>query len=322
MSRAWQLAMTMLLLVCAVGCGKNRLWQSREPLFSGRAGAAGAEASVATGGASDFQPPVIDIPDVSAAPRASTSAPSASVASPRNNPAPVVVDDARFAELQRRATDLERNNEDLHRQLAVASQQSQALKDQVSLIQNKLNETVTQLRDTQLARDEADRRAQAVLASTRKQGTRLTPNNTIKRKLEVVQLPGFDVRQDGDTIRIAIPADQLFRPASVEWVAGANTLLEQVATAVAQNYPRQQVTIEGHSDSSVIGLPAGSQQLSASQAVAVYQFLTARNLLPAKQLITMGVGPNYPRASNATAEGRSQNRRVELVIYPKEVDPR
>ena len=94
--------------------------------------------------------------------------------------------------------------------------------------------------------------------------------------------------------------------------------MSSVADAVSRSYPRQQVAIEGHTDNSVIGLPGGSQQLSASQALAVYQHFTARNRIPAKQLVTMAYGPNYPRVSNGSPEGQAKNRRIELVVYPEE----
>ncbi|MCA9177751.1 MAG: OmpA family protein [Planctomycetales bacterium] len=282
---------------------------SREPLFSGKASPAPAAAT----GAADvaLPPPTIEIPQVAV----KTDAASGTAA-----PKPtVVVDDTRFAEVQRRATDLERDNADLTQQLAVASQKTQTLQDQVSLLQAKLGETVSQLRDTQVSRDEADRRAQAILASAQKNGASFTANNSVKQSLSMIDLPGLDVRQDGDVIRIAIPSDKLFQPASVEWVAGSNTLLDQAALAISRNYPRQRVVIEAHTDSSIIGLPGGSQQLCASQALAVYQHLVARNQIPAKQLVTSALGPSFPRASNATDEGRQQNRRIELVVYPEEL---
>jgi len=58
--------------------------------------------------------------------------------------------------------------------------------------------------------------------------------------------------------------------------------------------------------------------LSASQALAVYQHLTANNRIPAKQATTMACGPNFPRVSNGNDEGRAKNRRIELVIYPEQ----
>ena len=56
------------------------------------------------------------------------------------------------------------------------------------------------------------------------------------------------------------------------------------------------------------------------QALAVFDILTRRNHLPARQLFVMGLGANHPRASNATDAGRAKNRRIELVIYPQTLD--
>lgn len=280
--------------ICAGGCGRNRTLQSQDPLLSGAPAAAAGT------------PPTVDPPNVDITmPTASAQLGQAS----QNG--------AELAQMQRQRSELEQNNETLHQQLAAAMQKQQTLEDQVKLLQGKLSETVTQLRDTQIARDEADRRAQAILASAPKPS--LTANNSVTRSLQMVEIPGVDVKQDGDVIRISLPSDRLFSPGSVQWVSGASTLLDHVASTIARSYPRQQITIEAHTDSSIIGLPGGSQQLAASQALAVFQHLTARGQLPAKQLVTMAYGPNYPRVSNATDEGRAQNRRIELVIYPEQI---
>ena len=286
-------ACAFLAVLTASGCGKNRMFQSKEPLLTGGAAPAAGP------------PPVVD-------------APSVDISIPEPGPTQLgQTSGATAAEMERLKSDLERNNESLHQQLAVAMQKQQTLEDQVKLLQGKLGETVTQLRDTQVARDEADRRAQAILASAPKPS--LTANNSVTRSLQMVEIPGVNVRQDGDLVRVTLPSDRLFNPGSVEWVSGANTLLDHVASSIARSYPRQRITIEAHTDSSIIGLPGGSQQLAASQALAVYQHLTAKGQLPAKQLVTMAYGPNFPRVSNATDEGRAKNRRIELVIYPEQI---
>jgi len=71
------------------------------------------------------------------------------------------------------------------------------------------------------------------------------------------------------------------------------------------------VVIEGHTDS--VGSEAYNLDLSQRRADAVRDFLL-QNGVKATQLTTHGYGKASPVASNNTAEGRQQNRRVELVI--------
>ena len=55
--------------------------------------------------------------------------------------------------------------------------------------------------------------------------------------------------------------------------------------------------------------------LSLQRAESVKAYLVSRGV-PAARLVTVGAGPDYPIASNATEEGRAQNRRVEITIVP------
>jgi outer membrane protein OmpA-like peptidoglycan-associated protein len=57
--------------------------------------------------------------------------------------------------------------------------------------------------------------------------------------------------------------------------------------------------------------------LSERRARSVAAYLSSRGV-SSKRLLTVGAGPDHPIASNATPEGRQQNRRVELTIVPVE----
>jgi outer membrane protein OmpA-like peptidoglycan-associated protein len=69
--------------------------------------------------------------------------------------------------------------------------------------------------------------------------------------------------------------------------------------------------VVGHTDG--VGTLADNMKLSQSRAEAVVQALVSAHGIAAARLIGQGVGPLAPVASNASEEGRSRNRRVELV---------
>ena len=160
-------------------------------------------------------------------------------------------------------------------------------------------------------------------ASTRKQGgAMITANNSVRQSLAMVDIAGVEVRQEQDVIRIEMPSDELFQRGTIQLTPTAYAYLDKIADAIARNYPQQRVGIEGHTDSAPTfgGNGTTNHQLSSMQALAVFDILTRRNRLPARQLFVQGMGANHPRASNATDAGRAKNRRVELVIYPQTMD--
>jgi outer membrane protein OmpA-like peptidoglycan-associated protein len=88
----------------------------------------------------------------------------------------------------------------------------------------------------------------------------------------------------------------------------SKAILVDVAHSLAAN-PGVRVQVSGHTDNT--GSRSTNMRLSAKRADAVEQFLVQNGVSPA-QLTSKGFGPDKPVATNKTAAGRSQNRRVEL----------
>ena len=83
--------------------------------------------------------------------------------------------------------------------------------------------------------------------------------------------------------------------------------------AVLNRYDQSIVDIIGHADSD--GAEDYNLNLSRQRASSVAQYLVSRNVL-ADRLYVDGRGESEPVATNATAEGKAQNRRVEILIRP------
>ena len=81
--------------------------------------------------------------------------------------------------------------------------------------------------------------------------------------------------------------------------------------ATLNRYPDRGIEVSGYTDSS--GDDARNQRLSERRAEAVKQILVQSGV-SARRITTAGYGAANPVASNATAEGRAQNRRVEIVL--------
>ena len=82
-------------------------------------------------------------------------------------------------------------------------------------------------------------------------------------------------------------------------------------STILQLYPDLKVQVEGYTDS--VGGDEYNQKLSENRANAVHDFLI-QNGVPAANVTAIGYGKADPIASNDTADGRRQNRRVNLVV--------
>jgi outer membrane protein OmpA-like peptidoglycan-associated protein len=115
-----------------------------------------------------------------------------------------------------------------------------------------------------------------------------------------------------DTARglIANMSDVLFKSGSFELLAGARERLAKVSGIVLA-YPSLHLSVEGHTDS--VGTDDYNQQLSEKRADAVRDYLVQQGI-SSDAISASGFGKTAPVASNDTADGRKQNRRVELVL--------
>lgn len=80
----------------------------------------------------------------------------------------------------------------------------------------------------------------------------------------------------------------------------------------------QLVTVSGHTAEGIS--PVNDWELSSDRAVSVVKYMDYKAVLDSSQFRTKGVGPYEPVADNSTAEGRAENRRVELVILKNDFD--
>ena len=120
-----------------------------------------------------------------------------------------------------------------------------------------------------------------------------------------------EVLLDGTDLVIRLRALQ-FPPGKAVIPPEAYYLFSKVISSI-QEYPDNELIIEGHTDSQ--GRDASNQLLSEKRAQAVRTYLLANNPNLSVDLVSaMGYGENRPIASNDTKDGRAQNRRIDLVI--------
>ncbi|MCL7462048.1 OmpA family protein [Pseudomonas sp. NW5] len=121
----------------------------------------------------------------------------------------------------------------------------------------------------------------------------------------------FSVERRGEALAIIAPADRAFNPDRPAMLLPVSLRpLTQVAKLAAAD-PESAVLIVGHADSR--GDAAANRLLSLERARSMAAIFRLSGL-PGERLVMRGAGADQPRASNANAAGRAQNRRVELLL--------
>jgi outer membrane protein OmpA-like peptidoglycan-associated protein len=119
-------------------------------------------------------------------------------------------------------------------------------------------------------------------------------------------------RMSDGSLRINLASDVSFDVDSAELKFGGQQTFGKIAKVV-KSYDKTVIHVVGHTDSS--GSDAHNQALSERRADSVANFLVEKDVRQ-KRIRASGRGEREPIASNATADGKRRNRRVDIVIKP------
>ena len=122
------------------------------------------------------------------------------------------------------------------------------------------------------------------------------------------------VQRQGNNLNLNFKSDLVFDSGSAEVKGASAEDLQQVAK-VMNEYPQTRILVAGHTDST--GSNELNQKLSERRANAVKNILVG-NGVSSDRIVAVGYGKTQPIASNETAAGRQQNRRVKITIEPIE----
>ncbi|GAB3554524.1 OmpA family protein [Noviherbaspirillum agri] len=101
-----------------------------------------------------------------------------------------------------------------------------------------------------------------------------------------------------------------FEPGSALLTESGKQILDEMTLAL-KNVNARKVEVIGHTDNS--GAPARNLALSRARADAVRTYLVTKGISP-ELIVTSGMGPDQPIASNNTEQGRKRNRRIEFRV--------
>jgi outer membrane protein OmpA-like peptidoglycan-associated protein len=177
-------------------------------------------------------------------------------------------------------------------QLATVTELTNARK-QLSQEQQHVAMTEAQLAQERQARIEAEKRAKEALENLAKMAS---------------------IKEESRGMVITLSGAVLFPSGQSVLLPAAMSSLDNVVTAL-KSTPDRNIMIEGHTDS--VGQRTYNMDLSQKRAQSVRDYLVGHGL-PAEIVRAQGVGPDRPIADNGTADGRANNRRVEIVVSPPE----
>ncbi len=123
---------------------------------------------------------------------------------------------------------------------------------------------------------------------------------------------GVQVVENADSIRLIMPGNITFKTDSADINSSFYSVLNSVAK-VLNKYSNSTVMVSGHTDST--GSAEYNLNLSRERAQSVASYLQGQGI-KASRFEVLGLGSSNPIASNETATGRAQNRRVEIKIIP------
>ncbi len=123
---------------------------------------------------------------------------------------------------------------------------------------------------------------------------------------------GVQVVRNGDNLQLIMPGNITFASSSSDVSSSFYPTLNSLVK-VFKEFDKNGIDIVGHTDSS--GSLELNMRLSQERATSVASYLTGQGV-PGTRISSRGVGPSQPIASNDTAAGKAQNRRVEINLRP------
>lgn len=214
--------------------------------------------------------------------------------------------------LNRELQNLRLESERLKNRRASLDREVERLKSRESELLQKLSSNEQRQRAVERRLSEAEDRLSEIISGRESREEELKKiADDLSESLRGLGL--FSVRRSSGEVRVILPTVLEFAAGGVRIVDGGRPVLRAMASAL-QRYPDKSVVIEGHTDDVPISRTyASNWELSFARALSVLEFLEGEGVDPMR-MSAAGYGKYRPAASNATASGRAENRRVEIVL--------
>lgn len=205
---------------------------------------------------------------------------------------------------------------DLQTSQSELRQQSDSLEKARMILQQKQDKLIE-------LREELDLRAKRVEELETVLNNKDSMVNALKSKVQDALLGfennGLTIEQKNGKVYVSLDESLLFKSGSYEVDAKGKTVLKKLAGVLEKNNDVN-VLVEGHTDSipyNGSGQLRDNWDLSVRRATSVVKIVLEGSQLDPARLTAAGRGEHMPLATNKTSEGRSKNRRTEIILTPK-----
>ncbi len=236
---------------------------------------------------------------------------------------------ARSSELNSELNNVRGQITDLEQKLASGSASSQ---EEIAKLQKQASDLEANAARIEKEREQL-RQEQSRLAATLEQ-ERAAKEAEIKRLTQTqeelskslqdeISKGNITIQQVRDRLTINMVDRVLFDSGQAQVKPAGVKVLKQVSD-VLKTVTDKQIRIEGHTDNVPISVKLQGRfktnwELSTARATTVVRFLIDQGSVDPQYLSAVGYADTHPLASNDTEEGRSSNRRIEIVLYPKDL---
>lgn len=218
--------------------------------------------------------------------------------------------EASYAALEKNSDAALQSNMKKNRELLA---QLEAKEKALAAEQERLTKLQNDLRDRSKRVDELEGLINAKEANMRKL------RETLSRALNTFEGKGLTVEQRDGKVYVSMENKLLFGSGSWNVNPDGRRAVVEVGKVLADN-PEISVLIEGHTDNvpfNGTGPIANNWDLSTKRATAIVNILLENRGINPQNLTAAGRGEFSPVASNETPDGRSKNRRIEIILTPK-----
>ncbi|QNK62508.1 OmpA family protein [Pedobacter sp. PAMC26386] len=219
--------------------------------------------------------------------------------------------------LQSAIAKLQRDTSNLRGQLNELQGKYKAINGSYAKLKDNSSSAINKLSDDLKKREQRLKEVEDVLRK------RDEASNQLKEKLQQALLGfsknGLTVEMKNGKVYVSLTDKLLFPSASIIIDEKGKQALTQLAK-VLKEQPEIIIAVEGHTDSQKItnlGQIKDNWDLSVLRSTSVVRYLTETEKVSGVRLTATGKGEFQPLESNTTPEGRSKNRRIEIVLSPK-----
>jgi len=250
---------------------------------------------------------------------------------------------ARSSELQSRLDSLEKENGQLNSELGNVHGQITDLEQKLASGSASAQEEIAQLQKqasaleanaARIAKEREQLRQEQLQLAATLERERLAKEEEIKRLTRTqeelskslqdeISKGNITIQQVRDRLTINMVDRVLFDSGQAQVKPAGIKVLKQVGD-VLKTVTDKQIRIEGHTDNVPISSKLQDRfktnwELSTARATTVVRYLIDQGEVDRQYLSAVGYADTRPLTSNDTDEGRSSNRRIEIVLYPKDL---